>query len=483
VTTTPSVASLQMKVRPTLANWVGLTATVMAGIVGGILLSLALHMWLVQGILIGALFALVFALCFAKRATSPGAGLIWGLAFALLAWLVFPAGLRPVIMRRHGMALLGDAQEQFPLLVGYLVCLGAPVGVVAGIFGAIRSIGKQARFHWGRALTVGGISGLLGGFIFNQWMSAGDYFPLLAGLAQNYSRATEMTLQFATALFMGLLFGALFQRDIRGYGSSMGWGVGYGIMWWFLGPMTLWPLLSHVPLDWSANAGSYIFGSVVGHILYGLILGVAYATIDKAWLRLFVESDPLKREPQGSGLRLLQSLGWGALGGLAGGIVSSPIMLRTGVLPQVAGVGTSLTSLHGFVVHLLVSAAIGTTFGLLFRNEAPSLGAGVAWGWLFGLIWWYLGPLTLLPLILTGACDWSTGAVVSLLPSLIGHLVFGAVTAFVFLLLQQRYMRWLLLDPRIAMRERRRLRPAGTPAPALWFLVLGLGVLLPILLG
>ena len=481
---TGSFALLNVETKPKSSVRIGPALGLGVGLGGGALQSLALGTPITHGMAVGGAFGLVFGILFARRATSAGAGLIWGLAAAFLMWLVFPAGLLPLFTSgSHSMAALGDTRDQFPLLVGYLVCLGMPVGLVLGIRGGVRSNTDDTNFNWTRAMVAGGLAGLLGGFIFDRWMSAGEFFPLLSGLSELPSRTSSLTLQFLIAVLMGVIFGLLFQRDVRSYGSCMGWGVGYATLWWFLGPLTIFPLLSRTPLDWSSESGSAMFGALVGHILYGLILGVSYATLDKIWVRLFIQSDPLNREAHGPGLRVLQSLGWGAFAGFAGGIVSSPIMLKTGVLTKVAGVDTSFSNWHGLLVHLLVSALIGMTFGLLFRNESSNLGAGVAWGWLFGLIWWYLGPMTLLPLMLTGVCDWSTDAASALLPSLMGHLIFGAVTAYVFLLLEHRYTRWLLLDPRIAMREQRRVRPLGTPAPALWFLVLGLGVLLPILLG
>ncbi len=435
-------------------------------------------------LLIGATFGFFFWWGFGERAESPGAGLIWGLGFASLVWLLIPAGLFPLLRgTQRSAAMLMDARARFPELVAYLVLLGMPVGLTLGILGATRPRSARPKFRWGRAIVVGGVAGSLSGLVFSRWMYEGGFYPLLGGFQQLGSHAEMVELHFLVALVIGAAFGLLFQMDVRGLGSSMGWGLGFGIFWWFFGPLTLFPLWSGNGLDWSADQGAALFGSLVGHIIYGLILGVIYAAIDRVWLKLFVQSDPLNREPEGPGLHVLRSLGWGALAGLVGGIVASPVLLATGALSTVAGLGITFLGFQGLVIHLTVSAVIGATYGLLFRNEGSNFSVGVPWGCLFGLIWWYLGPMTLLPLAITGETDWRSSAASALLPTLVGHLIYGAVTAAIFLLLERRHLRWLLLDPKTALREQRRMRPAGTPAPALWFFALSLGLLLPILLG
>ncbi|MGA7918309.1 MAG: hypothetical protein WCA38_01475 [Candidatus Acidiferrales bacterium] len=470
--------------------WIDALLGLFIGLAGGLLAKWTLISWTASDLIISALFGSLFGLFFAKRATSPGAGLIWGIGSAFFLWLVIPAGFEPLLSGfGEARSMLGKAQDRFPDLVAYIVCIGMPVGIaLGGIHSAMLRKSALLRktiqpFSWGRAIVVGGFGGLLGGMIFGRWMSAGDFFPLLAGMGVIYSHNVTVALHFGVAILIGATFGLLFQRDVRGYGSSMGWGLGYGIFWWFFGTLAVTPWLMRTGLDWSSDQGTALFGSLVGHILYGLIVGVVYATVDRLWVRLFIQSDPLNREPEGPGLRLFRSLRWGAFAGLVGGLVSSPILFATGVLSSVAGLDTHLSGLHGFVVHLLVSVLIGMTYGLLFRHEASSLGLGVMWGWLFGLIWWYVGPMTLLPLLVTGECDWRASAASALLPSLIGHLVFGATTALVFLVLERRYTRTLFWEPRFVAREMARIRPVGTPAPALWLFALGLGILLPILLG
>jgi uncharacterized membrane protein YagU involved in acid resistance len=457
---------------------------VLVGALGGALSMGLTQASVVSGIGLGGLYGLLFALLCASRAVSAGAGLVWGLGYSFILWLAIPAGILPVVM--GGMpttGMLDTARAHFPELVAYVLCFGVPLGVALGTWGGLRAQPGQARFSFSRAMVVGGLAGIFGGWAFGKWMAQVNFFPLIAGLINSDSPMVGVTLHFIFAVIIGATFGLLFQRDVRGYGSNMGWGVGYGILWWFLGPLTIMPIWQGSPLDWSYERGSALFGSLVGHIVYGLIVGLIYAAADRLWVGFFTESDPINREPEGPGSRVLYSLQWGAVASLVGGLLFSLVMLATGVLPTVANLVGGSSPIFGFFVHMCISTLVGMSYGVLFQREAPNFASGAAWGLLYGLIWWFIGPLTLMPILLGGSFTWTTAAAGALLPSLIGHLLYGGATAAVFLLLERRHADWLLLDPRLAAREARRRRPVGTPAPALWLFALGLGVLLPILLG
>jgi uncharacterized membrane protein YagU involved in acid resistance len=457
---------------------------VVLGASGGALGTTLTHASLPSSALLGAVFGMLFALTAGARATSPGAGLLWGLGSAVLLWLAVPAGLAPLLLgAAPAMGMLESSRAAFPQLVAFLLCLGAPLGLALGALGGPRPRTEVERFSVARALVGGGLAGLVGGWAFGRWMAQVDFFPLIAGLVGSESRMVGMSLHFVFALLIGASFGLLFQRDVRGAGSCMGWGAGYGLLWWFLGPLTILPLWQGRTPDWSAAHAAELFGSLIGHIVYGLIVGLLYALVDRMWVGFFESSDPIRREPEGPGARLVSSLEWGAAASVAGGAVFTLVMLSVGFLPRVAGIVGGSSALLGFFVHMLISALIGMSYGLLFRREAPDRATGLAWGLLYGLIWWFVGPLTLLPVLLGNSFTWTPAAAAALLPSLVGHLMYGAATAAVFLALEKRHREWLLLDPRVAAREARRRRPAGTPVPALSLFFLGLGVLLPILLS
>jgi uncharacterized membrane protein YagU involved in acid resistance len=379
--------------------------------------------------------------------------------------------------------MVDTTRARFPELVAYVLCFGVPLGLGLGAWGTIGRPAGEPHFSFPRAVIVGGLAGIFGGWAFGKWMAQVNFFPLIAELVNSKSRVVGITLHFIIAVVIGGSFGLLFQRDIRGYGSSMGWGLAYGILWWFLGPLTLKPLLLGKPLDWSYLRGTELFGSLVGHIVYGVIVGVIYAALDRLWVGFFKDSDPINREPEGPGLRIIHSLKWGAAAGFSGGLLFSLVLLATGTLPEVARMGGGSSAVFGFIVHMSISAILGMSYGLLFKREATDFGSGITWGLVYGLVWWFIGPMTLLPILLGGSLTWTTAAANELFPSLFGHLLYGAATASAFFLLERRHMAWLLLDPRIAASEARRRRPVGTPAPALSFFALGMGVLLPILLG
>jgi hypothetical protein len=196
---------------------------------------------------------------------------------------------------------------------------------------------------------------------------------------------------------------------------------------------------------------------------------------------LFYESDPLNREAVYGSLDGVASLYRGTLASVAGGLAFSAVMLATGTLPRVAALVGGGSVALGFVVHMAISAIIGATYGVLFRYEAPGVAASLAWGLAYGAIWWFLGPLTLFPILLGGTFAWTAADATLQAPSLVGHLIYGAFTALVFLALERRHEAWRASNPRYAEHVARRRRARGTAAPAVWFFFVGLAVALPLL--
>ncbi len=130
----------------------------------------------------------------------------------------------------------------------------------------------------------------------------------------------------------------------------------------------------------------------------------------------------------------------GAYAVLAGGVVFGAMMAIMGTLPMIGKMVGDPSAQTGFLIHLVISVVIGVSFSALFRHLVNDASSALGYGLLYGGVWWFLGPLTLMPLILgmgPGA-NWNLSAAAQMLPSLVGHLVYGAILGISYLWLKGR---------------------------------------------
>ena len=125
----------------------------------------------------------------------------------------------------------------------------------------------------------------------------------------------------------------------------------------------------------------------------------------------------------------VKQIKYGIYGGLAGGLVFGAMMGMMGMLPMVGKLVGQPSAGIGFIVHMVNSAIIGVGFALVLGRLVTSVGSGLRYGLLYGGAWWFLGPLTLMPLLLGMGLgvNWNLTAAANMLPSLIGHLIYGAI--------------------------------------------------------
>ena len=143
---------------------------------------------------------------------------------------------------------------------------------------------------------MGGASaGLVGGIAFGvmmQMMSAptaeGGSMPMMAMVAM-VVHSTSIAVGWIYHLFnsavIGIFFAAFLGGRVSGNRSGVAWGAAWGVLWWVLGGLVLMPLLLGMPAFASLKMPSMrpvAMGSLVGHLVYGVLLGSVYARIAHA---------------------------------------------------------------------------------------------------------------------------------------------------------------------------------------------------------
>ncbi len=132
-----------------------------------------------------------------------------------------------------------------------------------------------------------------------------------------------------------------------------------------------------------------------------------------------------------------RNLWFGALGGLAGGVPFGIMMASMGMMPMIGMLIRVEDATVGWVVHALISAVTGALYGHFAPAFSKTWGSAAIAGVVYGVIWWVLGALILMPAILgmfemifvIGQMQWM---------SLMGHIVFTAIMALVFKALADR---------------------------------------------
>ena len=133
----------------------------------------------------------------------------------------------------------------------------------------------------------------------------------------------------------------------------------------------------------------------------------------------------------------VRALWTGALAGLIGGIPFGIMMGMMGMMPMIGMLVRVESALVGVLVHGAISAITGAIYGFFAVRFALTWRNAVIGGLIYGVIWWVLGALILMParlgmfqmIFVIEQIQWM---------SLLGHIIFGEVLALSFLWLYRR---------------------------------------------
>ena len=86
-----------------------------------------------------------------------------------------------------------------------------------------------------RSVLMGQAAGVIGGLLFTVVMVGVGALPRVASLIGAESAFAGFIVHLIIAIIIGSSYGLLFEREAYSYGSGLGWGLVYGLLWWLNG--------------------------------------------------------------------------------------------------------------------------------------------------------------------------------------------------------------------------------------------------------
>jgi hypothetical protein len=142
-------------------------------------------------------------------------------------------------------------------------------------------------------VTAGIVAGLIAGLPFGimmQFMQAptpeGNQVPMMmmvAMVVRSESLLAGWLYHLFNSAVIGALFGVLLGTAAGATTSrSVALGTVWGVIWWIVGGLILMPLFLGMPAFAALRMPPMrpvAMGSLVGHLIYGVVLGLAYARL------------------------------------------------------------------------------------------------------------------------------------------------------------------------------------------------------------
>jgi hypothetical protein len=138
------------------------------------------------------------------------------------------------------------------------------------------------------------VGGLVAGVVFGMMMHVmtaptpeGGQMPIINMIGMIVGSPTAgvgWLYHLFNSAVIGAIFAWLVGQRVVSFGTGLAWGGAYGFLWWMLGGLILMPVFLGMPAFaplMMPEMRMVAVGSLIGHLIYGLILGAVYVAMTR----------------------------------------------------------------------------------------------------------------------------------------------------------------------------------------------------------